>query len=172
MAHDMQNANSTIRDANRGVTLIEMLIVVGVIAILASMIIAVASRVDNQGKERNLQATFLQLENALQEYYDNKGSFPDLFIIRDRQTPYYDAYSDIAIIYDQLYSLPDSRKMLEKINTSFIKNNINMNNALEVYDPWGTVLGYFYITGDNFPVITSAGPDKNFNTGTDNITNR
>jgi len=42
---------------------------------------------------------------------------------------------------------------------------------LEIYDPWGMVLDYRYVPGDNFPELVSAGPDKIFGTA-DDINNR
>ncbi len=56
-----------------------------------------------------------------------------------------------------------------------IKNEFNAGAVppvYEIYDPWGTVLNYRYNSGDSFPVLTSAGPDKNHATDGDNITNR
>jgi hypothetical protein len=34
-------------------------------------------------------------------------------------------------------------------------------------DAWGTAIAYKYTTGDAFPVLISAGPDKNFDTKDD-----
>ena len=51
-----------------GLSLVEMLIVVGVIALLATMVISVASRIDSQSKEKGLKSTFVLLEGALEEY--------------------------------------------------------------------------------------------------------
>ena len=138
-----------------GVTLVEMLIVVAVIAILASMAIGIAARIDNQDRERDLKSTFVLLESALREYYEYRNRFPD------PNHPDYPAHSSSAMLYEQLYSIPGSRKILGKISNSLIRNNPDMDGAPEIYDSWGTVLGYRYDDArNNFPKLISAGPDK------------
>jgi len=53
-----------------GFTLVEMLVVVAVIVILATMIVGITSRVNNQAKEHLTENTFAILDAALQEFYD------------------------------------------------------------------------------------------------------
>ena len=53
-----------------GVTLVEILVVVAIIAILATMVISLAARIDNQGKERLTENTFALLDAALGEFQD------------------------------------------------------------------------------------------------------
>ena len=60
-----------------GITLVEILVVVAIIAILATMSIGIASRISDQSKERGLESTFLLLESALQEYHEGTGKFPE-----------------------------------------------------------------------------------------------
>jgi len=123
-----------------GVTLVEILVVVAIIALLASMVIGISARIDNQSKERCLESTFALLECALQEYCEYTGKL--------------------------------SRKILEKIADSLLKNEFGTaETPLEIYDPWGMVLDYRYVRGDNFPELVSAGPDKIFGTA-DDINNR
>jgi len=47
-----------------GVTLVEILVVVAIIAILATMVISLAARIDSQGKERLTENTFALLNAA------------------------------------------------------------------------------------------------------------
>ena len=143
----------------QGFTLIEMVIVVGIIALLATMIISLVSRFDNQAKEKGLESTFALLEDALQEYYGYWDSFP-----APEQAPY---LSTSAALYGQLYSTPDSRKILEQISESLLKKHPDDINMLQILDPWGTVLEYRYSPGDSFPVLISAGPDRIFGTADD-----
>lgn len=142
----------------QGLTLIEMVIVVGIIAMLATITISLTSRFDNQAKEKGLQNTFELLETALQEYHEFWGSFPD---------PNNSSYSThSAALYGQLYSTPDSRKIMEGINESLIQKNPD-DNLSQIYDPWGTVLEYFYSGEEAFPELVSAGRDKTFDTADD-----
>jgi prepilin-type N-terminal cleavage/methylation domain-containing protein len=62
----------------RGVTLVEILVVVGVIATLASMVIVATRRLDTQSKENTLANTFAVLESALGQFheYEYTYSFP------------------------------------------------------------------------------------------------
>jgi len=53
-----------------GVTLVEMLVVVFIVALLASAVISIATRIDNQGKERMVEGTFALLDAALGQFRD------------------------------------------------------------------------------------------------------
>lgn len=146
-----------------GLSLIEMVIVVGVIMLMSTITIMLVGRIDTQTKEHQLNATFALLDSALQEYNDYWKSFPD-----PNQSTY---PTHSAALYNQLYLTPPCRNILEKVGENFIHNNPNSTNMPEIYDPWGTILDYNYVTEDNFPRIISAGPDKTFGT-TDDITNK
>jgi len=147
----------------QGLTLIEMVIVVGIIAMLATMTIGLISRFDNQAKERGLTSTFSLLEDALQEYYEYTDGFPE-----QPEMDFTNAATHSEYLYQELYSIPDSRSILEKIKDSLIKNeNGTTETPPEIHDPWGTVFEYRYSPGDTFPVLVSAGPDKLFDTADD-----
>jgi prepilin-type N-terminal cleavage/methylation domain-containing protein len=153
------------RRYKHGLSLVEMLIVVGIIALLATMVIGIAGRIDNQSKEKGVESTFALLEGALEEYKEFQGVFPD-------PNPLDTSYlTHSAALYGQLHSIPSSRKILERISDSLIQSNPNAIGMLQINDPWGTTLDYRYVTGDNFPELVSAGPDKIFGNA-DDITNR
>lgn len=144
-----------------GFTLIEMLIVVAVIAILATMVVGLATRIDNQSKERALKSTFTLLDSALQEYYEYTGKFPE-----QAEKNFANAAAHSEYLYRELYSTPTSRQILEKISVKLLRDN-----PPQIYDLWGMVLDYRYVQGDNFPLLLSAGPDRTFGTG-DDVTSR
>ncbi len=153
------------RKYKHGLSLVEMLIVVGVIALLTTMVISVASRIDNQSKEKGIESTLALLDGALEEYREYHGAFP--------QQPVKD-FTDVSLhsenLYRELYSIPVSRKILEKINGSLIKHDYDSGAeppVPEIYDPWGTPLDYRYEAGENFPELVSAGPDKIFGNADD-----
>lgn len=146
-----------------GVTLVEILIVVAIITILASMVIGMATRIGNQSKEKSLQDTFALLESALEEYREHRGYFPE-----QPEQDFANAAPHSEILYEALYSIPGSRKILEQMSDSLIANKFgDTDTPPEIYDPWGMVLDYKYVLGDNFPELTSAGPDKNFDNADD-----
>jgi type II secretory pathway pseudopilin PulG len=152
-----------------GTTLVEILVVIAVIMILAGLVTGIAMSIDSYAKEKGVKATFSVLDAALQEYYDFTGGFP----LAD--DPGRSASANCEILYSALSSVPVSREVLEKISGKVIKNEFNPTAVppiYEIYDPWGTVLNYRYNSGDSFPVLTSAGPDRNWATVADNITNR
>ena len=67
--HELR-ATSDKRRIKSGVTLIEMLVVVGVIVLLVSMIISLAARIDNQSKENLTKNTIVLLSAALEQFQD------------------------------------------------------------------------------------------------------
>ncbi len=150
-----------------GVTLVEILIVVAIIALLASMAIGIAARINNQSKERGLECTFVLLESALHEYCESTGKFPE-----QPEKNFTNALVHSEYLYKELHLIPESRKILGKIADSLVKNEYGAaDTPAEIYDPWGTVLDYRYVTSDNFPELVSAGPDKIFGTA-DDISNK
>jgi len=154
-----------------GFTLLEMLIVMTLIAILASMVIGVASHIDARAKEDGVESTFVLLDGALQEYRQFRDKFPEQL---EQNTANAAAHSEY--LYSELNSVPDSRSILEKINSSLIENKyaaagMPLGTGPEIYDPWQTPLDYRYTPGENFPVLISAGPDKKFGTA-DDISNK
>jgi prepilin-type N-terminal cleavage/methylation domain-containing protein len=150
-----------------GMSLIEILIVVSVIALLATMVISVASRIDNQTKEKGAASIFALLDSALQEYHEFTGHFPE-----QPEKNYANAAVHSEFLYKELQSIPSSQKILEKIDSSFVENKYGTTQTPpEIYDPWGTALDYQYVAGDNFPRLTSAGSDKKFGTA-DDVSNR
>jgi prepilin-type N-terminal cleavage/methylation domain-containing protein len=157
------------RRYKHGLSLVEMLIVISVIALLATMVVGIASRIDNQSKEKLLKSTFALLEGALEEYREYQGVFPAQPV---KDFTNVSAHSEL--LYRELYSIPSSRKILDKVSDSLIKHDFDSGAVPpvpEIYDPWGMPLDYRYVPGDSFPELVSAGPDKTFDTA-DDITNR
>ncbi len=150
-----------------GITLVEILVVVAIIAILATMVIGIASRINDQSKERGLESTFTLLESALQEYCEGTGKFPE-----QPEKNFANALLHSEYLYRELNLIPESRKILGRIADSWVKNEHGtIDTPPEIYDPWGTVLDYGYVPGDNFPELVSAGPDKIFGNA-DDISNK
>ncbi len=168
----------------------EMLIVVAIIALLATMVISLAARIDHQGKERLTESTFALLDAALGEFHDYgysyKGQYADFdfpldcndFLQDDLQTTlenalgvivlidpvgeHKDEYSGSEALYFFLSRVPESRKTLNKIDSSLIVNILKDNRdtdpkngiitvdgtkvypLLRIIDPWGETLRYDY----------------------------
>jgi len=163
---------------NRAVTLIEMLVVLGIITVLASLVVTLTLRVDNQSKERALDAAFSLVSTSLREYYEFRDTFPaqptriawqpgwtDL----QYQAGLVEVLTHIESMVQELKSVPDSRRVFEQLDPKSIKNEAGLPDVVELRDPWGTVLDYVYEydAGDRFPELISAGPDKRFGTADD-----
>jgi len=134
-----------------GVTLVEILIVVAIVAILATMVISLAARIDSQGKERLTENTFALLNAALGEFCDygynyrhsdydgfdfpldcndfsraeledTLGNALDVTVLIDPVGEHKDEYSGSEALYFFLSKVPESRKTLAKIDSSLITN--------------------------------------------------
>jgi prepilin-type N-terminal cleavage/methylation domain-containing protein len=123
-------------------TLVELIVSMGIVAILAAALFAVGSYIDTQMKIKRTQATIQLLVTAIEQYYDFNHKFPD-------------KSSDI---YLRLTSIPESRKIVEQIERKAIKKDAS--NKLVFIDAWGSNIFYDYAAEWNFPVVISGGPDK------------
>lgn len=149
-----------------GVTLVEMLIVIAIVTILASLVIGMANQISNQSRGKSLENTFAVLESALDEYREHRAYFPEQ---PDRLPANAVAHSEF--LYAELGGIPGCRKVLEQISDSLIEDRSSDGQA-EIYDPWGTVVDYIYdSSSDSFPELISAGPDKKFDS-LDDISSR
>ncbi len=128
----------------------------------------------------NLPAT---LQSAL-----GLSATPSIFISGGTYDP---NFSGSEALYFILRQVPDCRATLDKIDKSLLTNKDPHGNSItitigaspvlpftRIIDPWGTALRYDYYQKDSswlpdlntkktFPVITSAGPDKQFDTADD-----
>ncbi len=151
---------------NSGVTLIEMLVVLGIIVVLAGVVVTVTLRVDTQSKENALRNAFALVGSALREYYDAKGQFPPQ-AERDSAK----ALTHIEAMYQELRLVPAARQVLDRLSPGVVKNEGGTADVRSIRDPWGTVMDYVYMPNDTFPELSSAGPDRQFGTG-DDISNK
>jgi len=181
-----------------GLTIAEILVVVAVLAILASGLFFVSSYVNTQAKVRQTEDAIELIVTALSEYYDFSGEFPtdcndftqanlEAVIGGNISGGAFDIkFSGSSGLYHFLNKVPASRKVISKIATSLIthfdENNPpdellvdygsgNDEPLLRFVDGWGNSLWYTYDVSWNFPVVESAGPDEVFDTA-DDITSR
>lgn len=117
-------------------------------------------------------------------------------IVDSNDSPHKLGYSGSEVLYFFLSQVPTSRETINQIDGSLITNEDEKGNGMfieitrgsktrtyplyRIVDPWGETLHYDYYVDElspdpanarTFPVITSAGPDKKFDT-VDDITNR
>jgi type II secretory pathway pseudopilin PulG len=152
---------------NRAVTLIEMLVVLGIIVVLGGVIVEVTLRMDNQSKENAVASAFAVIKSALREYHEVRGNFPVQLDPNSTQ-----AAAHVQFMMRELLAEPASREVLEKLSPALVKTATG--GVPDLRDPWGTEFDYIYIyrdaypnAGDNFPELISAGPDRKFGTPDD-----
>lgn len=150
-----------------GFTLIEMLVVVGIIATLAAMVIVMIRRVESHSNENIVANAFTLLNSALREYYEYTDGFP----AQPDRPPNLDnvtAMKHITLMYNALDTVPACAKVLKGIDSILVRRFDNQPAMARFYDPWGTPLNYMYAPGiDTFPELISAGPDRRFGTADD-----
>lgn len=198
-----------------GFTLVEMLVVIAIVAVLATMVIGIAVHIESRKDQRRARRTLVLLSTALAQFhdydFDYKGPYSAFdfpldcndFLVVDIENTLKNAlgaggvqisgahdpnYSSNEVMYLLLSTVPTSRETLDKIDKKLIVSSgatITIDGRvyplLRVIDPWGKELRYDYYnektvppdpkTKRTFPVITSAGPDKEFGTD-DDITSR
>ncbi|MFC1676850.1 type II secretion system protein [Planctomycetota bacterium] len=208
-----------------GFTLVETIVVVGIIVLLASMMVGIATRIESQGKERLARATLAILNTALEQFKDynykyRHQNFDGLvfpldcngFDIADVESTLVDAMDlttgeveitlfdeanhdandfGCEVMYLFLNRVAECRVTLDRLDSSavLVSGTVNITRdskdhdypLLRIVDPWGTTLKYDYYDESSslpdpdfkrvFPVVTSAGPDGEFDTG-DDISNR
>jgi prepilin-type N-terminal cleavage/methylation domain-containing protein len=213
-------------------TLVEILVVVGIIAVLATIVINITLRIETQSKENQVRETFALIKSALTQFKEYEYTFPAGSVYADLDFPpdctgfpvasltatletvlglgppatvtirghgtagdEYRLYSGCEALYLLLSEIPEVAQTLRGISPSLVTNANEAGGAVEikvgdrdfepllrVVDPWGTTLRYSYYnvsdvaipnsppiaeTVKSFPVLTSAGPDKTFDTDDD-----
>jgi prepilin-type N-terminal cleavage/methylation domain-containing protein len=220
-------------------TLVEMLVVVAIVAILTTMVIGIASRIENREKEKHCRSSLALLTTALAQFHEygfnyknpNYSAFNFPLDCNDFPTADVEGrlkvalgawrvqiyagtgahdpnYSGDEVMYLLLSMVPASRQTLGKIDGKLVTNLLDgqpmkitifgseadsgkVYPLFRVVDPWGTALRYdcyqdwddyhidhpgstwgayiAYIKDNrrHFPLVTSAGPDKKFDTDDD-----
>ena len=146
--------------AATGFTLVELLVVIGIIAILASMVLAVSGGVLATSERKQVEDTFTLLNKAIQEMELTRGQElvfsrrcnaknVDVLALNQHELPYYDIEeikTDAAYIMPKLLKLlrnnDRSRDFISKINADFLKRitpaaPLNADENLDLVDPWG-----------------------------------
>lgn len=153
------------------VTLVEMLTVLAILVVLASLAGTLFSRLQQHSKQQATRNLLLVLDGALSEYRDSEGMFP---------VPPATATGPAArvqFLLQILESVAASRQVLDHIDKGLIKDRWPLpqdggpDGQVEIYDPWDMALDYTFGPSDSIPALRSAGPDRVYGTA-DDITNR
>ena len=137
------------RRITTGFTLIELLVVIGIIAILASLVLAVSGGILATSERKQVEDTFTLLDKAIRELELSRGQELVFSRITSNSTPEL-AFYDIKEqpIGQPAYIMPEllkllmnndrSREFISKMNPDFLKRTgTGTNVVLDLVDTWG-----------------------------------
>jgi prepilin-type N-terminal cleavage/methylation domain-containing protein len=135
------------KTSSGGFTLIELLIVITIIAILASLVLAVAGSVQNKGARSRTEAEIAALGAALESYKADKGDYPfntnassDTMCLITNLMP----SSGGKVYFEFGRKSTNSSGFIDPFGANYNYNyatNGAINNGLNNYDLWSTAGG-------------------------------
>ena len=135
-------------------TLLEILTVIAIIAVLASLTFGGMSYYDQKMKYSRTEVLIASIERALEDYKSDNGAYP--------------SGTNTAAVYTALYG-DGSNVYLSTLNPNFLGKQKNVE-AGRIIDAWGNELGYTYPGSMNPPSdfdLWSEGGDAAANTADD-----
>ena len=162
-----------------GFTLLELLTVMGIIAILAGIVLGVGRRASESGKIARAKVELAALSNALEAYRIQYGDYPQIGAVANVPTaPSATSDDGPGILFNALAGKRGPKSALTaidaRVQVEFAKfllqvptllptagNTSQIDNAF--LDPWGNRYLYFYKTSSAWTnssfVLYSVGPD-------------
>ena len=143
------------RRITTGFTLIELLVVIGIIAILASLVLAVSGGILATSERKQVEDTFTLLDKAIRELELSRGQELVFSRVKSANDPSELAFYDIlevptattAYIMPKLLKIlrnnDRSREFISKINPDFLKKiytpttPLTPDENLDLVDTWG-----------------------------------
>ena len=110
----------TLRTGEKGFTLMELLVVIGIIIVIAAAILTVIPGMRQKTQEKATKAFMERLEVALEQYYDDNRSYPS---------------GDITDVKTALQSSDSTEKQYIEFDDSEV-------NGSDIVDYWGNPFVY------------------------------
>lgn len=181
-----------------GFTLVEMLVVLGIVMLLAGALLGIGKYMTVRAQVQLCESQLEVIGTALEQYYEAYETFPAAAsgydwaalktsingtVIPESNLPV-DGASSTALFYF-LDQNVNSRKIIQALSGDLLTNKDRAGAILKLrptggavdgsddtdlprfIDPWDQSIRYEYVSGGAFPRLTSAGPDKAFNTADD-----
>ncbi len=156
----------------RAFTLVEMVVVIGIIVVLAALTFAVGVAVVQNSEVRQTEATIKLLDAAVREWesqsdrkvsYGRDSNAPTVAVY-DIQQPDPEVPDDARTITDELFAIigrsAQVEEILAKVDPQFLKREqVDVNgqpiDRLRFYDPWGKPIvaimpGRPWVTADTY----------------------
>ncbi len=146
----------------RGFTLLELLIVVGVIAILVGLALAIGRSVSGRGKEVKTQELIKVLDTSMTEFVAASGAIPQKMVVDPRRTgpntngnwlqPVADAYSpdtpggminSVGLYMLQCDSQPSVASLFKNLDAKFMRELDSDGTGPDAWDPFPTLRTVF-----------------------------
>ena len=161
----MKRTCVAVRTKHSGFTLLEIMVAIGIIALLAAITIGLSNSIMRKAEERQTMDTIRLLQLALREWEIAKGTnmtFEDFHYVDNCEGCYFDVYNDF-ILGSPTFGLAgvDNGTMLEAMKERNVKtvvvikqiessDNILLEitsdyfDGLKVIDSWGTPIGVIF----------------------------
>jgi general secretion pathway protein G len=138
----------------RGMTIVELMVVIVIILILAGLVLSVSSYVQNKGKRSRAEAEIAAMSAALESYKADNGIYPrasgstDILNAQTATNP--STYQTASLyLYQQLSGLDTSQQPVSGMKSYFsfrpqMLGHIPSTSTTVAYlrDPWGNSYGY------------------------------
>lgn len=144
------------RTQSRGFTLVELLVVIGVITILITIGLVIGQRASSNAKQNATSDTMKILDQALAEYIAEKGEVPPAFVKIDGANtlqPIADAEFGLGAPLDsvgwfcfQMSKVDKAKTVIDRINAKYLSASPT-NEAKDyrsVTDGWGNKIRYVH----------------------------
>lgn len=155
----------------QGLTLVEMLVVMVVLAILVSLVVGISSYVTGRANREATVMTQSVLMMAIEEYRDITGSPPSVAYDED-DPPIHRSKILFELLTDEATN-PQLKKVVEivrRLPAKAIAEDTEDSNRRYFADGWGRPMDYRTNQGiGGVPVLISAGPDGDHDEKADNV---